>query len=75
MRTRVATPPAGSLIQVRAKSVEALRTAAEKQVEAIKIDHHPNEPVLVVYDAENRASVFCEQAAIPPPPPSKGVRS
>ncbi len=69
MRTRVATPPAGSLVQVRAKTAEALRTAAEKQVEAIKSDHHPNEPVLVVYDADNKASVFCEQAGLGPKGP------
>ena len=72
MRTRVTTPPAGSLIQVRAKSADALRSATDKQVEAIKTDHHPNEPVLVVYDADNKASVFCEQAALPIKP---GARS
>ena len=73
MRTRVTTPPAGLLIQVRAKNADALRSATEKQVALFKTDHHPNEPVLVVYGADHAASVFCEQAALPPTKP--GVRT
>lgn len=62
MRSRPTTPPAGSLVTVRAKSHDALVTAAAKTVEAFKFDHRPSEPVLVVY-GDNAASVFCEQAA------------
>jgi hypothetical protein len=64
VKPRIPTPPAGSLVTVRAKSHDALMTATAKTVEALKVENH-SEPVLVVY-SENAASVFCESAATPP---------
>lgn len=63
MRARPTTPPLGSLITIRAKTHDALVSAAARQVEAIKFDHHPSEPVLVVY-GDHAASVFCAAEAI-----------
>jgi hypothetical protein len=67
VKPRPQTPPAGSVVTVRAKTYDALMTATAKTVAALKIENH-SEPVLVVYGEDNAASVFCEQAATPPKP-------
>ena len=64
MKPRPQTPPAGSVVTVRAKSHDALMSATARTVAALKIENH-SEPVLVVYGGDNAASVFCEQVATP----------
>lgn len=69
MKPRPQTPPAGSLVTVRAKTHDALMSATAKTVAALKIENH-SEPVLVVY-GDHAAKVFCEQTAATRPERAK----
>ncbi len=77
MKPRVPTPSNGSraaalssvpvpVINLQAKSQQALMSATAKQVAALQSTGDSLEAVLVVYSENHAASVFCEQGAPAP---------